>query len=465
MEEVAPHRQAMDQSDSLDNLFTRWQRAATLRIQSQRTGRISDLDEAASIYRDIAAHALSNRGVVFHDRFEHTNRRKDLDEAVSMQRDALALRPEPHPDRSSSLDRLAAALHARFRLTDQQSDIDDAVDIHRDALRLRPPRHPERTSALSNLATALLTRFRRTGELDDLEKAISLTQTALSLRPETHPDQPSILNNLATMVYALFHVTYQDSDLVEVISLYKRVLSLQLDPHPDRSYSLINLAAALRTQYHQTDQRSHLDKAIDYCEQAIKELPSDHPRVCTASGTLGTVYMDRFDNTIKALRTGATIERDWEAEEDLIKSRDALRTAAHCETARVIDRLGFAKLWATLYPPDGSAMEAYRTAIRLLPRLATIDLDLESRQESLRVHTDGLAREAAAYAIQSQKSPRPLSFSKKAEAISGHWHFNCAHHWMNLNLKIKTSPRDSALSPVHSSRVLIEMSQGRRRNQ
>ena len=67
------------------------------------------------------------------------------------------------------------------------------------------------------------------------------------------------------------------------------------------------------------------------------------------------------------------------------------------------ERFHTAKLWAQHAEShdDPSALEAYRAAIGLLPRLAMLGLDLRSRHKALLTGTDGLARNAAACAIQS----------------------------------------------------------------
>jgi hypothetical protein len=66
---------------------------------------------------------------------------------------------------------------------------------------------------------------------------------------------------------------------------------------------------------------------------------------------------------------------------DLEHAFDAFRASVACEYAPLL--------------------EAYQAAITLLPRIATLDLDSRSRQESLTSGIDGLARNAAAAAIQS----------------------------------------------------------------
>ncbi|KAF8580721.1 hypothetical protein K439DRAFT_284242 [Ramaria rubella] len=105
-------------------------------------------------------------------------------------------------------------------------------------------------------------------------------------------------------------------------------------------------------------------------------------------------------------------------DEDLLKSRESLRTAALCESAGVETRYVAARFWSTLYPdPDGSGIEAYQTALGLLPRLVALDLDLESRQQEVASNNDGLVSEAAAYAIRSQFFSKAIEFVEEGRSI------------------------------------------------
>jgi hypothetical protein len=61
-----------------------------------------------------------------------------------------------------------------------------------------------------------------------------------------------------------------------------------------------------------------------------------------------------------------------------------------------------AKSWANHADSNHeSALDAYQAAIELLPRLAMLGLDLQSRRHALTSGSDGLARDAAACAVRS----------------------------------------------------------------
>ena len=85
------------------------------------------------------------------------------------------------------------------------------------------------------------------------------------------------------------------------------------------------------------------------------------------------------------------------------------------------ERFLAAREWASLSDPlgaaCGSAVEAYQAAIDMLPRLAMLGLDVQSRQRALTSNTDGLARDAAAYAIRSGKIDIAIEFLEAGRTI------------------------------------------------
>jgi hypothetical protein len=80
-------------------------------------------------------------------------------------------------------------------------------DLHaanRQALEQFPASHPNRSITLNNLAAALLTRFTHAGQHEDMEAVISLHQEALELRPAPYPARPTSLTNLAVALSTRF---------------------------------------------------------------------------------------------------------------------------------------------------------------------------------------------------------------------------------------------------------------------
>jgi len=109
----------------------------------------------------------------------------------------LELRVAHHPERSTSLNNLAAALWTRFWKRGQQHDLDEAIFMHRQALELRVAPHPKRSISLNNLALALQRRFEQGSQQHDLDEAISLHRQAVQLQPLSHSGKSQSLHDLA----------------------------------------------------------------------------------------------------------------------------------------------------------------------------------------------------------------------------------------------------------------------------
>ncbi|KAF8508157.1 hypothetical protein JB92DRAFT_2733340 [Gautieria morchelliformis] len=242
--------------------------------------------------------SLNNIAAALSTRFRQSGRQGDLEAAILLHREALELRPAPHPGRSSSLNNIATALSTRFR---QQSgryeDLEEAISLHREALELRPALHPDRSTSLNNIAAALSTRFRQSGRYEDLEEAISLHREALELRPAPHPDRSTSLNNIAATLKTRFEQSGRQEDLEEAISLHREALELRPAPHPDRSSSLNNIAAALKTRFEQSGRQEDLEEAISLHREALELRPAPHPLRFTILNNIATVLKARFEQS------------------------------------------------------------------------------------------------------------------------------------------------------------------------
>ncbi|KIM40921.1 hypothetical protein M413DRAFT_445696 [Hebeloma cylindrosporum] len=424
-------------SSTLNNL------AVALDVRSNKTGESNDTSEAISLHRQAldlrpAPHpervtSLSNLSAALETRFKQTGQVADIEEAIVLNREALTLRPVPHPNRPISLDSLASSLDARFRQTAQLEDLDEAISLYREALELKPVPHRERWTSLNNLGNSLPRRFDQTGHTVDIEEAISLHREALGLLPANHPNRSTSLNNLANALKVQLTRTGQFEQLSEVISLHREALELRPMPHPERSMSLCNLGIALSmrfvadggkledidnsislhreglslrpsphpdrpaslsglansldARFRRTKQLVDINEAISLHRQALDLLPADHPERSTLLNNLA----DSLANKFQQLGDSA----------DLEEAIDTSRAAVQCESAAPSRRFFAALFWASNADPHHeSAVHAYQSAIELLNRLAMFSSDVRSRQEALRLRSEGLACNAAACAIR-----------------------------------------------------------------
>ncbi|KIM81734.1 hypothetical protein PILCRDRAFT_71721 [Piloderma croceum F 1598] len=381
----APHP---NRSSALNNL------AIALTTQLRQSDQLEDLEEAISLHRKTlellpVAHphrstSLNNLANALSTRFEQLSQREDLDEAISFLQKALILQPAPHPNRSSSLNDLANALTTRFKKLGEQADLDDAILFHRQTLQLRPVPHPNRSTSLDSLANVLSTRFDHLFQKEVLDNAVSLHRDAPEL-VHVPGHRYQFFNGTAGAVKARFNQSGQLADLDEAISCHREALELRPARHPDRPASLNNLACALQNRFRQLGQRENLDEAIRWHN---KSIGAGHPNICHFAANLGRTLIIAYSQSHQS--------------EYLDRSMATYRVAVTCEAAPVFERFQAAKSWALYadYSNHVSALDAYQAAIELLSHLS---LNLYSSQHAMTLTSDGLARDAAACAIRSEK--------------------------------------------------------------
>jgi tetratricopeptide (TPR) repeat protein len=282
-----------------------------------------------------------------------------LEESIALHREALVFRPAPHPDRSQSLNNLAAVLWTQFEQKGRPGDLEESIALNREALVLFPAPHPQRSLSLNNLATTLWTQFKQKGQLRDLEESIALHHEALVLRPVPHPDRSQSLNNLANALEDQFKQKGKLRDLDESITLHCEALALTPVPHPDRSQLLHNLATTLLTRFEQTSKPSDLEQSMLH-----------------------------------------------------------FSTASQYETASVLQKFDISRQWAchAVFAHHPSALQAYQNAISLLPHLASLDLSLQKRHKALS-RAWGLANEACGYAIRVGNPDKAVEFLSAGRAV------------------------------------------------
>ncbi|KAG6369248.1 hypothetical protein JVT61DRAFT_15554 [Boletus reticuloceps] len=159
-----------DRSMSLSNLATRlsirssssgsWRTSTRLLLSARKPLAFTRESALIGRHRWTVATYLSTRykqlGVV-----------EDLEEALG--RETLKLRPEGHPNRSTSLNNVAPDLSARYKQLGGTEDLDEAIALGREALDLLQKGHLDRSTSLDNLANRLCDRFARLKQSNDKE--------------------------------------------------------------------------------------------------------------------------------------------------------------------------------------------------------------------------------------------------------------------------------------------------------
>ncbi|KAG1759636.1 hypothetical protein EDD22DRAFT_1051990 [Suillus occidentalis] len=268
------------------------------------------------------------------------NHLQDIDNTISLFRDALALRPQHHPDRPSSLYNLTEALTWRHNKKSTAADIRESAQLYHELLPLCPEGtylrsiaagagadyvivgcnnlptdasnegiclrrvildlcplgHRRRPKALDNLSHVLRSRFTQSGNIDDLDECIQFRREAMSLCPEGHTDRDLYLNNLAVSLrFYRFNHQGNPNDLDEAISLHEEALRLRPVGHESRAVSLGNLGGDLVTRFDKRGARDDITRAISLRREALTLRPPGHPRRDTTLSNLALALDTRYN--------------------------------------------------------------------------------------------------------------------------------------------------------------------------
>ncbi|KAJ7108260.1 CHAT domain-containing protein [Mycena epipterygia] len=447
-EAIQLHREALalspsphpDRGTYLNNL------AALIHERFQQRGDPEDIDETIQLYREALnlrpephpqrAGVLSNLAGSIRRRFEQRGDPADIDAAVQLHREALALLPAPHPDHPSALNNLANSILERFRQRGDLSDIDESVQLNREALVLRPAPHPDRDSSLNNLANAAVERFEQQGDPTDINEAVELHREALALRPAPHPDRSSSLNNLANAAFRRFEHWGNSTDIDEAVELHREALTLRPAPHPDRADSLNNLANSMHTRFEKRGNLADLEEAIQLHREALVLTPAPHPERASYLNNLGLSLASLYEQTAQVA--------------DLTSAILALQEGSTDPLTFPLVRFRAAKTWSSVAHKHHhpSALDAYETALCLLPRLAALSLDAPSRQAILVVaRSNNLGSDAAACAINRSQYNTALELLEAG----------CSVFW-SQSLQLRTSLDDLRVSDPLLATKLTELS-------
>ncbi|KAJ6585772.1 CHAT domain-containing protein [Mycena capillaripes] len=493
-EAIKLHREALtvdepphpNRSSLLNNL------AVAIWIRFKQQGDTRNIDEAIELYREaLTLHdpqhpdrgmSLNNLANAFLTRFEQQGDKRDINKVVELHREALTLYEWPHPDRSSSLNNLANALLTKFRQQGGMGEVDKAIELYREALTLREPPHPNHGMSLNNLANAVLARFEQQGDTRDIDEAIELHKEALALRELPHPDRGSSLNNLAVAVWTRFGQQGNTRDINTAIELYREAVNLCKPPHPNCGMSLHNLANAVLTRYQHLGDTRDINEAIELHRKALGRHEPHHPDRGSSLNNLAISVRKRFeqqgdirdiDEAIELYREALTLyepphpyrssslnglakcfaylyERTCDIH-DLESACDLFQEAATYLSSSPLTRFRHACSWAECiaqYSPT-SSLTAYHAAIRLLPQLAALHLDLPSRQQILTtIKQSSLASNAATCAVDQTQYNTAVEFLEASRSV----------FWSQA-LQLRTPLDDLAMVHPKLSARLADLSQ------
>ncbi|RXW19092.1 hypothetical protein EST38_g6759 [Candolleomyces aberdarensis] len=209
--------------------------ANALHQKFQRTGRASDIDEAAENHRKGVAltsptdpqlrKRLTNFANTLKSRADLTRSVEDLDEALKQLERARKLTPESHRlDRSAQYLALGVIHQARFLYYNDPLDILFSIEYLKESIELLSPvaesnlsiavlrQNGGLSTRLNNLGISLRLRFERHGDVSDIQEAISAQQKVVGMTPQDHADYPGHLTSLGNSFLSRFGRT-KDSNL------------------------------------------------------------------------------------------------------------------------------------------------------------------------------------------------------------------------------------------------------------
>ncbi|WP_367139039.1 MULTISPECIES: CHAT domain-containing protein [Streptomyces] len=391
----------------------------------EHTGAPADADEAVALDRRAVEAAppgsvdrpvaLTNASLSLFRRFERTGAASDLEEAVALGREALEAGRSGDPLRGPRVVNLGGFLVSRFEVTGALADLDEAVRLLREGERAVPEGHPVRSVCRNSLVTALLRQFERGGDTACLDEAVAAGRAAVADAPRGHPFYAMYRSNLCLALTSRHARTGSPEDLDAAVAAGREAVAATPEGHPRRATYLSALARALVARIRINDDPAGLDETVLTVGRAAASTPEDHPDHGMFLHNLGIALMTRHF----AGPGGSSSDDDAPA--DLERALSALRRAARLTTAQTAVRLRSARSWADLAmrlprPDRAGALEGYRLAVDLAPRLAWTGLDLGD--QAFQAHYfAGLACDAAACALEQGRPEDAVELLEQGRAV------------------------------------------------
>jgi tetratricopeptide (TPR) repeat protein len=400
------------------------------------------LRPSGNFWRDVS---LSNLGNALRIQYRFEGNGDNLREATCTHREALELRPSGHPSRSLSLQFLGDTLLTSYSTNLSRDTLAEAMSLHREAVQLRSVDDPRRGQALTALAGALLSHFEEYSTWDSLSEAIALHREVLSRLDLIHPTRGDALSNLATTLQYGFWTRPDLDVLTEIIEVRRQELQLRPRGSISRGQTLSNYANALANKFEHEGDADALALAVAFQRESVEALPPGHYQRYIALGNLGrglyvqAAYAGQLDSlggAIAAKREALDYCLDGHPDHSVLRlglgvcflvvksplfdfnegmshviaglrddyaSARARLQSTLLEFRRVEDACAYAIHTVDLPTSHCSAhmLKAYRLIIRLQLRVASLDLDNQTRLLVVS-GTDEISRNAAAHALRLQ---------------------------------------------------------------
>ncbi|WP_344383298.1 CHAT domain-containing tetratricopeptide repeat protein [Streptomyces thermolineatus] len=355
---------------------------------------------------DNAAAAASKLAVQLSHRYDRTGSPADLDEAVELQWDVVRNASQDDPDYAALQGSFGQSLLQRFQARHDLGDLDRCTDhLHR-ALAALPPNSQDRAAVLNILSNAQLARHEHTGRLPHLHEAVETQRAAVAACAAGDPHRSLLLGGLA-MLLRLRHDTVggDAADVDEAVGLLRQVLALRPGNSAACRITRFQLAEALRSRADSQGHVADLVECVDLLRALVADHPADHPGQIPARTALA--------EALHKLSLARDDERLLAEAHEVVRGAVEVRTAP--VEARLLARARLGQVCGVRH--DWEAARHWLTeAVRLLPRLASRDLDRTDQQYVL-ARRHGLAAEAAAYALQAGRPEQALEVLEHGRGV------------------------------------------------
>ncbi|EUC57647.1 aromatic di-alanine and TPR containing protein [Rhizoctonia solani AG-3 Rhs1AP] len=344
---------------------------------------------------------LANLGTAHNYRFENLGELTDLEDAIKCNSRAVALTPDGDPYLPGTLSSLGVSHTLRFRHLGELTDIRELQKYGAHAVALTPDGHPALPDILMYLGVSYFGRFQQLGELSDVENAIEYQSGALALSPDGHA---SLFVNLGWSHHIRFERLGELRDLEKAVEYHSRALALTPNGHPGLPRMLTSLGASYSGRFERLGELSDLEDAIEYQSRGLALTPDGHPDMPGRLANLGSFHHSRFKHLGDHYHLQHSLELFQSASQSLSSApRDRFRNAQYWANI------------ASIHSPD-NCIEAYQTAIDLLPQFIWLGATTNQRYEDLST-TGTLAVDAAFAAIRCSNYSLALEWLEHTRCV------------------------------------------------
>ncbi|KZO93697.1 hypothetical protein CALVIDRAFT_518734 [Calocera viscosa TUFC12733] len=337
-------------------------------------------------------------------RFELSANPPDLDQSINhfRQADELAMQDS---DKALCKQYLGCALAERSIHQHTLIDLNKGIDRLVEALDKSEKSH--KAGAQADLAHALTLRYRTPESLGrtDLDGAIELydqaTQTPGLLKfHDVH------LSLYGCALHERWKQTRIPAELEHAFQLHKAAVNVALKGQSRRDVFLMRLGTVCRDMHAVFPSHAMgdpLQRSIETLSEASELAGPTHSLYAMYQRELAESYLRRFSITKSA--------------QDYQLCLRALQTAAYNQSSTPNDRLEAASQWASMVYKETphQALDAYRVALSLLPKVAWRGLEQNVRYR--RLHWRNLATDAAACAITVGRPELAVELLEQGRAV------------------------------------------------